>query len=92
MPNRPVRRPVTYDDILDRIRREFRALPGLHLTGDQACRLWSLSPTECHALLSRLVDTHFLARTNDGGFVRADMRAHVVVPRSPALPSFRRSA
>lgn len=92
MPNRPVRRPLTFDELVDRARLEFQALPGLRLTQDQACRLWGLTPAECGALRSRLIDAQFLARTDDGSLLRADMRAYVHLPRSAALPSFRRSA
>lgn len=92
MATRPPRRPLTFDEVLERIRREYHALPGLQLTTEQACRVWGLSDAECWSLMTRLVDTRFLARTDDGAFVRADRRPLATRPRSPVLPPLRSSA
>jgi len=92
MTTRRPRRALTFDEVLERIRREYHALPGLQLTKEQACRLWGLSDAECWALMARLVDTRFLARTEEGAFVRADMRPQIARPRSPVLPPLRTSA
>ena len=51
-------------------------MPGLRLTVEQARRLWRLDTTVCDAVLSALVDAHFLAITPDGAFVRQDGRSH----------------
>lgn len=53
-----------------RIRREYEEMPGLHLTVQQACRLWGLGPDLCIALLNALVREGFLAQTRRGAFVR----------------------
>jgi hypothetical protein len=46
-------------------------MPGLRLTTAQAQRLWNLSPEECEAILSALIEEKTLKRTHDGAFVRA---------------------
>ena len=63
------------DDILCRIRGEFREMPGLRLTPSQAQRLWGLDRASCDALLLELVANGFLARTRDGAFVRFDLNS-----------------
>jgi hypothetical protein len=67
-------RPITPDQLLDRVRREFAALPGLRLTAGQARRLWGLESRDCEALFRALVDCRFLTRMADGSYVRADLR------------------
>jgi len=56
--------------IAERIRSEFREMPGLALTLAQAGRLWSLDASTCSEVLSCLVDAGFLARRPDGAFCR----------------------
>ena len=60
------------DDVLLRVRGEYREMPGLRLTNAQAQRLWNLDRTVCDALLAALVDAKFLFRTRDGAFIRFD--------------------
>jgi hypothetical protein len=57
--------------IAERVRGEFREMPGLSLTIAQAQRLWSLDPTTCSDVLSQLVEAGFLCRRADGAFCRA---------------------
>jgi hypothetical protein len=54
------------------IRAEYQELPGLSLTGSQVRRLYGLDGVTCEAVLAALVDVQFLARTNDGRYVRHD--------------------
>ena len=61
----------TNHPVAQRIRGEFREMPGLKLNVGQAQRLFGLGTTECEALLRTLVDARFLARTRDGSFVLA---------------------
>lgn len=56
--------------IVDRVRGEFREMPGLSLTLAQAGRLWRLDPPTCAEVLARLVETGFLQRRADGAFRR----------------------
>ena len=63
--------------IADRIRGEFREMPGLVLTGAQACRLWSLDLTTCTTALAQLIETGFLCRRGDGAYGRrTDLSVH----------------
>jgi hypothetical protein len=55
----------------ERVRGEFREMPGLTLTLAQAGRLWNLDPETCSGVLSHLVSTGFLCRRADGAFCRA---------------------
>jgi len=56
--------------IVERIRGEFREMPGLSLTLAQACRLWSLDAPTCGDVLTELVETGFLSKRSDGAFRR----------------------
>jgi len=64
---------------VERIRGEFREMPGLVLTAAQACRLWNLDVPTCHATLAQLVETGFLCLKDDGTYRRASDMA--VSPR-----------
>ncbi len=55
--------------MLERVRSEYREMPGLKLTCEQAERLWDLDAAACERVLAALVDTKFLRRTRDGAFV-----------------------
>lgn len=57
--------------IAERVRGEFREMPGLTLTLAQAGRLWSLDPATCTEVLTSLVSSGFLSRRPDGAFCRA---------------------
>jgi hypothetical protein len=56
--------------ITERVRGEYREMPGLSLTLAQARRLWSLDASTCAEVLSNLVETGFLSRRADGAFCR----------------------
>ena len=57
--------------VAERVRGEFREMPGLKLTLAQAGRLWSLDAATCSDVLDHLVSTGFLCRRPDGAFCRA---------------------
>lgn len=61
----------TRASIAERVRGEFREMPGLTLTLAQAGRLWSLDPATCTEVLTSLVSSGFLSRRPDGAFCRA---------------------
>ena len=63
--------PETRAAITERVRGEFREMPGLTLTLAQAGRLWSLDPATCTEVLTSLVGSGFLSRRPDGAFCRA---------------------
>jgi hypothetical protein len=83
-------RPTTPEQLLDRIRGEFAALPGLRLTKAQARRIWGLSFPDCESLLQRLIDARFLARDDDGTYVRADLPRLLATTLPPRGPRARR--
>jgi hypothetical protein len=58
------------DIMLRRVYNEFLEMPGLHLTSQQAQRLWGLDQATCLALLESLVSTKFLRRTGRGMYTR----------------------
>lgn len=82
-------RPTTPEQLLDRIRGEFAALPGLRLTEAQVRRIWGLSFPDCESLLQTLVEARFLVRNDDGTYVRADLQRLLTTtlppPRGPRL-------
>jgi len=57
---------------LSLIQAEYREMPGLCLTRQQAARLWSIDPPTCQVLLDTLVGTGFLRLTRTGAYMRAD--------------------
>jgi hypothetical protein len=63
-------RPI--DEVLRRVQGEFLEMPGLRLTGAQACRMWGLDSAVCDALLGALVDAKFLFKTRDGAFMKVE--------------------
>ena len=63
--------------LLDRIRGEYREMPGLRLTLPQAERLWQIDHDDCEAALNTLVQEGFLGVTEDGTYVALPITARV---------------
>ena len=57
------------DSLVERVRGEYREMPGLSLTLSQACRLWQVDRDQCEAVLETLVAEQFLIRTKAGAFM-----------------------
>ena len=57
------------DDIRLRAEAEYREMPGLKLTPQQASRLWHLDAVASERLLDSMVEAGVLYRTKDGGYV-----------------------
>ena len=57
--------------LLQRIQGEYREMPGLSLTVDQAGRLWGLDRNTCSVALSKLTELHVLRRTDRGFYIRS---------------------
>jgi hypothetical protein len=55
-------------DVVSRVRGEFVEMRGFSPTVEQAARLFDLSPDECTAVLSGLVQQRFLTLTSDGRY------------------------
>lgn len=60
------------EELLQRVRGEYREMPGLRLTSLQAQRLFGLDPLACAAVLGALVKESFLYGNRDGLFARLD--------------------
>lgn len=54
------------------IRSEYSEMPGLRLSKRQAVRLWNLDPSSADEIFGALEESHFLRRTVDDQYVRAD--------------------
>jgi hypothetical protein len=59
------------DSLLRRVRGEYREMPGMRLTIEQAMRLWNLDRQACVNVLDSLVASHFLQIDTTGRYQRA---------------------
>ena len=57
-------------ELLQRIEREYREMPGLSVTAPQAERLWGLDSMTCGFVLMTLIQRGILKRMTSGTFVR----------------------
>jgi hypothetical protein len=55
--------------LVERIRQEYVAMPGLKLTRDQVCRLWGVGQDVCDVALQTLLTEGFLHQTGTGKYV-----------------------
>jgi hypothetical protein len=76
MRTRPIGRPLSIEQLVERVRTEYAALPGLNLTEAQVRRLFGLDPSECGNLLRRLVEAGVLTMAPGGQYVRADLKRY----------------
>lgn len=65
------------ESLIDRVRGEYREMPGLKLTVAQACRLWQIDQPTCEAMLDRLIHEDVLRRIPNGSYIA------VSLPRRP---------
>jgi len=75
-----------YEQALNRIRAEFREMPGMRLTPAQAERLLGLGGPICQLVLADLVRAGFLAVGADGTFARSTGLGRMT-SRSPGTES-----
>ena len=57
--------------LMRRVRGEYREMPGMRLTVDQAMRLWTLDRNTCSHVLASLVAAHFLRQDSTGQYMKA---------------------
>ena len=62
---------MDHEAVAERIRAEFREMPGMALTIAQASRLFGLKDEECRAVVDRLVSATVLRRTKTGAVTLA---------------------
>jgi|EndMetStandDraft_9_1072997.scaffolds.fasta_scaffold17597_3 hypothetical protein len=60
------------NDLITLVRSEYREMPGLSLTLEQAQRLWSLDRPTCVMLFERLVEMGVLRTTKRGRYICPD--------------------
>lgn len=58
----------SHEQILDRLRGEFREMPGMRLTLEQVQRLCGIEPPLCKLALQTLVEAKFLRVGSDGAY------------------------
>ena len=61
-------RPFDQLQVLHRVRGEFREMPGMRLTLEQAMRLWSLNRETCASVLDELMASRFIERDINGRY------------------------
>jgi hypothetical protein len=61
---------VNAGDIELRVRGEYREMPGMRLTVEQAMRMWLLDRETCQHVLNTLVAAHYLERDENGRYAR----------------------
>ena len=64
-------------EAVELIQMEYAEMPELKLTFWQAQRLWNFSEELCERALTALISSGFLARTEDGAYVRRGSLASV---------------
>jgi hypothetical protein len=72
----PMQQQGAVEKFCDRVRliqSEFAEMPGLHLSKRQAQRLWNLDAQSADAIFRALEESHFLKRTPDDMYIRADV-------------------
>lgn len=60
-----------HDALLRRVRGEFREMPGMRLTIDQAARLWTIDRGTCANIFHSLVAARFLEIDPNGRYRKA---------------------
>ena len=58
----------SHEQILDRLRAEFREMPGMRLKLEQVHRLCGIEPRLCKLALQTLVEAKFLRLGSDGAY------------------------
>jgi hypothetical protein len=62
-----------FTDWVRLIQSEYVEMPGLHLSKRQAQRLWNLDRDSAEVIFDALESAHFLKRTANDTYVRADI-------------------
>lgn len=78
--------------LIDRVRGEYREMPGLKLTVAQACRLSQLDRLTCEAMLEQLIHEEFLHQTPSGAYIALPVAARPIKAALDGPPVARRRA
>jgi hypothetical protein len=63
---------LSIDNLILRVKGEYREMPGLSLTFSQAQRFWNMEPSRCKTVLDALVHLQFLHKTPLGCYARRE--------------------
>lgn len=63
---------MDYSAIVERVRAEYREMPGLRLTPAQAMRLWGVDAAMCERVIAKLVSADYLRWAAGGRLALAD--------------------
>jgi hypothetical protein len=61
---------LPYQQVFERVRAEFREMPGMRLTPDQVARLAGVDRSICQSVLDDLVRAGFLCTSETGSYGR----------------------
>lgn len=64
---------VSIDALVERVLGEYREMPGLTLTLEQACRFWGCDATTFRRIADVLVERHQLRWSPEHHLMRADL-------------------
>jgi hypothetical protein len=71
-PHTTISKTFPEDALVSRVRGEYREMPGMRLTLDQAMRLWMLDRGTCSDVLGSLVAAHYLDLDRSGRYKKHD--------------------
>jgi hypothetical protein len=74
------------EEVIERLRAEYQAMPGLRLKPEQARRLCGAERVMCEMALHALVNSKFLCVNADGHYARAHQRRVVPPPLAKTDP------
>ena len=69
-PQESVARTPALDDVLNRVKGEYKEMPGMCVTRTQAQRLWGLDSATCERVLTTLLERGVVRRTSRGMYVK----------------------
>ena len=64
------------ESLVARVQAEYREMPGLSLTADQASRLWGMHRSDCEKVLQALVADGVLYATPTGSYIAGTPTGH----------------
>jgi hypothetical protein len=75
-----------HEQILERLRAEYREMPGMRLTLEQVRRLCGIEQPLCKVALEALVEAKFLHLGSDGAYVLFESESRISDARDRSTP------
>ena len=75
-----------YQEVLERLRAEYREMPGMRLTLEQVQRLCGIEQPLCKRALEALVEAKFLRVGSDGAYVLFESESGISDARGRSTP------